>query len=92
MTGFASGIKKGVMVQQGQTIGYVGSTGLATGPHVCYRFWKNGKQIDHRTEKFPTSIPMVDSLLPSYLEYIKPIKEKIDSMPITPYMVEEAAE
>ncbi len=92
MTGFAPGIKKGVMVQQGQTIGYVGSTGLATGPHVCYRFWKNGKQIDHRTEKFPTSIPMVDSLLPSYLEYIKPIKEKIDSMPITPYKVEEEAE
>jgi murein DD-endopeptidase MepM/ murein hydrolase activator NlpD len=65
------------MVQQGQTIGYVGSTGLATGPHVCYRFWKNGKQIDHRTEKFPTSIPMVDSLLPSYLEYINQLRKKL---------------
>lgn len=88
MTGFAEGIKKGVYVEQGQTIGYVGSTGLATGPHVCYRFWKNGKQIDHRAEKFPSSVPMVDSLLPSYLEYIQPIRARIDSMPITPYVVE----
>lgn len=89
MTGFAEGIRKGVFVEQGQTIGYVGSTGLATGPHVCYRFWKNGKQIDHRAEKFPSSIPMVDSLLPNYLEFIAPIKAKIDSMPVTPYIVEE---
>ncbi|MBK9190475.1 MAG: peptidoglycan DD-metalloendopeptidase family protein [Crocinitomicaceae bacterium] len=40
MSGFAPGIKKGVYVKQGDIIGYVGSTGLATGPHVCYRFWK----------------------------------------------------
>lgn len=90
MTGFADGIRKGVYVEQGQTIGYVGSTGLATGPHVCYRFWKNGKQIDHRAEKFPSSVPMVDSLLPAYMEYIKPIRARIDSMPVTPYIVEES--
>jgi len=90
MSGFAPGIKQGVYVEQGQTIGYVGSTGLATGPHVCYRFWKNGQQIDHRAEKFPTSVPMVDSLLPSYLDYIKPIKARIDSMPVTPYLMDEA--
>jgi murein DD-endopeptidase MepM/ murein hydrolase activator NlpD len=87
MSGFAPGIKKGVYVKQGDVIGYVGSTGLATGPHVCYRFWKNGQQIDHRAEKFPESVPMVDSLLPAYLEYIKPIKAQIDSMPITRYIV-----
>ena len=85
MTGFAKGIRKGVYVKQGQTIGYVGSTGLATGPHVCYRFWKNGKQINHRAEKFPSSIPMVDSLLPSYMKFIKPIRARIDAMPVTPY-------
>lgn len=85
MSGFAPGIKKGVHVTQGQVIGYVGSTGLATGPHVCYRFWKNGKQIDHRAEKFPPSVPMVDSLLPHYLNFIQPIRERLDSMPITPY-------
>lgn len=89
MTGFADGIKKGVHVMQGQTIGYVGSTGLATGPHVCYRFWKNGKQIDHRAEKFPPSVPMPDSILPAYLEFIQPIKARLDSLPITPYIEQE---
>ncbi len=91
MSGFAPGIKKGVFVMQGETIGYVGSTGLATGPHVCYRFWKNGVQIDHRAEKFPESVPMVDSLLPAYLEFIKPLKTELDSFPVTPYIKTEEA-
>ena len=89
MSGFAKGIRKGVYVEQGQTIGYVGSTGLATGPHVCYRFWKNGKQINHRAEKIPSSIPMDNSLLPSYMKFIQPIREKIDDMSITPYIEED---
>jgi murein DD-endopeptidase MepM/ murein hydrolase activator NlpD len=89
MTGFADGIRKGVHVTQGQTIGYVGSTGLATGPHVCYRFWKNGKQINHRAEKFPPSVPMPDSLLPDYMKFIEPIKARLDSLPVTPYVVDE---
>ncbi len=82
-------VKKGDHVKQGEVIGYVGSTGLATGPHVCYRFWKNGKQINHRAEKFPSSIPMVDSLLPSYMAFIAPIKTKLDTMSITKYIVDE---
>lgn len=51
-------VKVGERVRQGQTIGYVGSTGLATGPHVCFRFWKNGVQVDHLREKFPPSTPI----------------------------------
>ena len=42
MSKIAKGIKPGTKVGQGQVIGYVGSTGLATGPHLCYRFWQNG--------------------------------------------------
>ena len=51
-------VKVGDRVIQGQTIGYVGSTGLATGPHVCYRFWKNGKQVDPYRQKLPESKPI----------------------------------
>jgi murein DD-endopeptidase MepM/ murein hydrolase activator NlpD len=53
MSRFAKGIKKGARVSMGQTIGYVGSSGLASGPHLCYRFWKNGKQVDALREKLP---------------------------------------
>ncbi len=53
-------VKKGQRVTQGQVIGYVGSTGLATGPHVCYRFWKHGKQVDALAQVFPPSEPIKD--------------------------------
>ncbi len=54
----AKGIRPGTEVEQGQVIGYVGSTGLATGPHLCYRFWKNGRQVDSRKEVMPPSEPV----------------------------------
>ena len=53
MSRFAAGIKPGTRVKQGQVIGYVGQTGLATGPHVCFRFWKNGEQVNHLRQKLP---------------------------------------
>lgn len=58
MSKIAKGIKSGIRVKQGQIIGYVGSTGLATGPHVCYRFWKNGNQVDPYKEDLPESNPV----------------------------------
>lgn len=58
MSKIKQGITKGVFVKQGDIIGYVGSTGLATGPHVCYRFWKNGKQVDPYKEKLPPGDPI----------------------------------
>lgn len=68
MQGYASGIRSGTYVRQGQTIGYVGSTGKATGPHVCFRFWKNGRQIDHRRENFPPLDPMSEEQLPEFYQ------------------------
>lgn len=53
MSRFEKGIKPGTSVKQGEVIGYVGATGLATGPHVCFRFWKHGEQVDHLKEKLP---------------------------------------
>lgn len=58
MSKIASGMKPGSKIRQGQVIGYVGSTGLATGPHLCFRFWKNGKQEDWLKEKIPPSNPI----------------------------------
>src|SRR5260221_5126393 len=58
MSRFAHGIRAGSHVSQGQTIGYVGSTGLATGPHLCYRFWRNGVQVDALRVDLPPSKPV----------------------------------
>jgi murein DD-endopeptidase MepM/ murein hydrolase activator NlpD len=51
-------VRAGTRVRQGQVIGYVGSTGLATGPHLCYRFWKNGVQVDALRVELPASEPI----------------------------------
>lgn len=66
MSRFASGVRPGTRVKQGQVIGYVGSTGLATGPHVCFRFWKNGQQVDHLREEFPRADNLPSDYLPSF--------------------------
>lgn len=58
MSKIASGLHAGDRVRQGETIGYVGSTGLATGPHLCYRFWKNGVQVDALRVELPPSQPV----------------------------------
>lgn len=80
MQKFGKGIRSGVHVKQGQTIGYVGSTGLATGPHVCFRFWKNGRQINHLRENFPPPEPMDDSELPEFFIKKDQIVETLDML------------
>lgn len=73
-------VRKGQRVNQGSIIGKVGSTGLATGPHVCYRFWKNGVQVDALKLKLPNSQPMDNANLPRFLNQIKPLKKELDSV------------
>ena len=73
-------VKRGQHVTQGQTIGKVGSTGLATGPHVCYRFWKNGVQVDPFRQNLPNAEPLPEKEKAKYLEYIKPLKKELDSI------------
>jgi len=72
--------KVGDFVKQGDVIGTVGMTGNTSGPHVCYRFWKNGKQVDPFKQKLPEAEPISDSLKAKYLEFIAPIKTQLDSI------------
>ncbi|WP_407556544.1 peptidoglycan DD-metalloendopeptidase family protein [Winogradskyella sp. 4-2091] len=73
-------VKKGDFVKQGDIIGKVGMTGNTGGPHVCYRFWKNGKQVDPFKQKLPEAKPISDSLKVKFLEHIKPIKQRLDNI------------
>lgn len=82
MSRFASGIRPGREVKQGEVIGYVGSTGLATGPHVCFRFWKNGRQVDHLREDFPSADPLTETYLPLFKPLRDRLKEQLDSIPL----------
>ena len=73
-------VRRGQHVNQGQIIGRVGSTGLATGPHVCYRFWKNGVQVDALRLKLPTGESMSGSSKQRFLQQIEPLKRQLDSV------------
>ncbi|WP_369048103.1 peptidoglycan DD-metalloendopeptidase family protein [Tenacibaculum sp. UWU-22] len=75
-------VRVGDYVKQGDIIGWVGMTGNTTGPHVCYRFWKNGKQVDPFKQKLPSAAPLKKELKPIYLEFIKPLKQQLDSIPV----------
>ena len=81
MSRIESGIKPGQRVRQGQKIGYVGSTGLATGPHLCYRFWRNGRQVDALRVELPPSQPIKTDFVQAYQEAMNLIKMRLDAIP-----------
>ena len=74
------GLKVGTQVKQGDKIGEVGMTGYTSGPHVCYRFWKNGNQVDPLKQKLPEAKPISEELRSKYLAYMEPIKYKLDNI------------
>ncbi len=81
MNSIAKGIRAGMKVKQGQLIGYVGKTGLATGPHLCYRFWKNGRQVDAMKVDLPPSEPIKEDYLSNFNRYKGFVKAKLDEIP-----------
>ncbi len=80
MSKIKSGIRPGVRVNQGDVIGFVGSTGLATGPHVCYRFWKNGKQVDPYKQNLPKAEPIKKANLETYKDIKKNVMSELDAI------------
>jgi murein DD-endopeptidase MepM/ murein hydrolase activator NlpD len=91
MSKIASGIRAGMRVRQGETIGYVGSTGLATGPHLCYRFWKNGRQVDALRVDLPASQPVRKEFNQSFEKVKQTLTEKLQAIPFNDEPVESIA-
>jgi murein DD-endopeptidase MepM/ murein hydrolase activator NlpD len=80
MTNFARGIRNGQTVSQGQTIGYVGRTGLATGPHLHYEFMVNGVHRDPMTVKLPNALPLDTKYLTDFKRQAAPLIARIDTL------------
>ena len=74
----ARNVRVGQHVSQGDVIGWIGMTGNTSGPHVCYRFWKNGHQVDPFQEETPFSEPLPKEHLETYMSHLLPIKENLD--------------
>ena len=77
-----SNVRVGQQVEQGDVIGWVGMTGNTSGPHVCYRFWKNGLQVDPFKQKLPEAKPVSESLKKQYFRDISLVRSQLDSIKI----------
>ena len=73
-------VKVGQYVKQGDVIGWVGMTGNTSGPHVCYRFWKNGRQVDPFKQKLPEAKPISSELKKRYFAHIKETEKQLNCL------------
>ncbi|MEP7371119.1 MAG: M23 family metallopeptidase [Nitrosospira sp.] len=77
---FAKGLRSGQRVNQGDVIGHVGATGMATGPHLHYEFRFNGVQRDPTRVAMPTANPVSARHMPAFYEYTKPLMARLDML------------
>lgn len=81
MSAFGAGIKKGATVTQGQVIGYVGTTGLSTGPHLHFELIKNGEHVDAMTETAPPGDPISADCMDAFAIYRDQIMAQLNAIP-----------
>ena len=78
MNKFAAGLKKGSKVTQGQTIGFVGSTGMSTGPHLHYEIIFNNKKINPMKMKLPSGRKLKGKILDDFIKYASDLNKEME--------------